>query len=445
VSTILEDELREALRARTADIAAPPGLLGDVRRGAARRRTRTRLAVVAVPAAVAAAVAAGALAVPRLGTDRAELADAADEALLSRPTTGGLAGDRAYLDEVRRVFLADGQFMDYRSESLPSPPPGAQRVGQPRVLWAATVPSGRAAVVAQRERVGSRTAVAVGYVSTSQAGSSVTTVARRAPGYTDFAGAFVGADRRVLLVLDRGEPLTWSYGHTYLPGGGIKLTDRPVTFAGGVAVLTVPPGVDPGEVELTRPGAPDPSRVLPVGNDADQLADGERLPWYGDKRDSDGSVFEVGAGARAWPDPAGDRYGQLKDSLRRAIDGVPSDRYLYGSAGDDGWYAYGGTPDGQRLVATDMAALADPSRAYVVLLARSGLATVVDGGPVDRRSSLPIQVRLPDRQGWLVAAKGTQLAWRTGSGAWTSAGRNAALLPAAATEVQVNGQVLPLK
>jgi hypothetical protein len=287
--------------------------------------------------------------------------------------------------------------------------------------------------------------VAVGYVSTSQTGSSVTAVARRAPGYTDLAGAFAGADRRVLLVLDRGQPLTWSYDHTYLPAGGIKLTDRPVTFAGGVAVLTVPPGVDPGEVELTRPGTPDPSRVLPVGNDADQLADGERLPWYGEKRDPDGSVFEVGAGARAWPDPAGDRYGQLKESLRRAIDRVPSDRYLYGSAGHDGWYAYGGTPDGRRLVATDMAALADPSRAYVVLLARSGPATVVDGGPVDRRSSLPVQVRLPDRQGWLVAAKGTQLAWRTGSGAWTPAGRNAALLPAAATEVQVDGQVLPLR
>ena len=86
-----------------------------------------------------------------------------------------------------------------------------------------------------------------------------------------------------------------------------------------------------------------------------------------------------------------------------------------------------------------MAAPGDPSRAYVVLLPRSGPATVIDGGPVDRRSSLPVQVRLPDRQGWLVAAKGAQLAWRTGSGAWTPAGRNAALLPAAATEVQVNG------
>jgi len=89
-----------------------------------------------------------------------------------------------------------------------------------------------------------------------------------------------------------------------------------------------------------------------------------------------------------------------------------------------------------RLVATDMAALAGPSRAYVVLLASSGPATVIDGGPVDRRSSLPVQVRLPDRQG---LADRRQLAWRTGSGAWPSAGRNAALLPAAATEVQVDG------
>jgi len=47
-------------------------------------------------------------------------------------------------------------------------------------------------------------------------------------------------------------------------------------------------------------------------------------------------------------------------------------------------------------------------------------------------------VALPAGQGWLVAAKGARLSWRTDSGPWTAAGTDAALLPATASEVRAD-------
>jgi hypothetical protein len=48
-----------------------------------------------------------------------------------------------------------------------------------------------------------------------------------------------------------------------------------------------------------------------------------------------------------------------------------------------------------------------------------------------------VAFRLPDGLGWAIAHDGALLRWRTGAGAWVTAGRDAALLPPAATAVQV--------
>ncbi|WP_112668663.1 hypothetical protein [Micromonospora saelicesensis] len=55
----------------------------------------------------------------------------------------------------------------------------------------------------------------------------------------------------------------------------------------------------------------------------------------------------------------------------------------------------------------------------------------------DWSAPLPVRLRLPDDQGVLVAAEGSALSYRVGDGQWQDAGRNAALLPAAATDVRV--------
>ncbi|BCB83233.1 hypothetical protein [Phytohabitans suffuscus] len=61
----------------------------------------------------------------------------------------------------------------------------------------------------------------------------------------------------------------------------------------------------------------------------------------------------------------------------------------------------------------------------------------------------PRRLRLPAGQGTLVAAPHAALQHRAGGGRWHDAGRNAALLPATATEVRVTpaagpAQVVPL-
>jgi hypothetical protein len=86
----------------------------------------------------------------------------------------------------------------------------------------------------------------------------------------------------------------------------------------------------------------------------------------------------------------------------------------------------------------------DPSR-VIALLARPYLPfEAVASTTADWSASLPVRLRLPDDQGVLVAAEGSALSYRVGDGQWQDAGRDAALLPATATDVQVtdaNGTV----
>jgi hypothetical protein len=88
---------------------------------------------------------------------------------------------------------------------------------------------------------------------------------------------------------------------------------------------------------------------------------------------------------------------------------------------------------------------ADPSYVYVVLREPSGLLDVVA-----RRTrpgfALPVELKLPHGQGWLVARKNARLSWMTYDGAgtpdaadgrWVMAGQNAALVPARANWLRV--------
>jgi hypothetical protein len=54
---------------------------------------------------------------------------------------------------------------------------------------------------------------------------------------------------------------------------------------------------------------------------------------------------------------------------------------------------------------------------------------------------LPVAIRLPDAQGWVIAQKDADLSYCAGDGDWTAIGHNAALLPDATTvHVVRNGQ-----
>lgn len=119
------------------------------------------------------------------------------------------------------------------------------------------------------------------------------------------------------------------------------------------------------------------------------------------------------------------------------MDALPTDRSLSDGAGDDFWYAYGATPDGRRLVATDLAAIGDQTRAYVALVGADGRSTVVDGGPVTAADRVPVRVRLPDGQGRLLAALGRTFTWTAGGRVASSP--DAALVPVGATDVRADG------
>jgi hypothetical protein len=83
------------------------------------------------------------------------------------------------------------------------------------------------------------------------------------------------------------------------------------------------------------------------------------------------------------------------------------------------------------------------SQLYAVVLDRFGaVEDVIPAGAVDSAAALPVAVRLPDAQGWMVAAHGSEIAFRTTADkAWQPVGANAALLPNLATQVRLTRSV----
>ena len=436
----LADELSTALREATDPVVVRPGLDIRVRAAVAgRRHRRNRTAVMLAPVAVVAVLAAAVAVAPAQRRDAVPLPPANQE-LLTRPTAGNLATDPAALARLVDVYVRGVRPPSDQSPAVPTVPPGVGPVGDPHVVWAATTAAGPAAVVVQKERGAAGPVVAIGFVGPGDSGrTQLLGVGRPAGSYSEVAGAFLGPDRREVLVLAQGGPLTWSYQHTYRPTGGLVLRDRPVTFTDGVALLQVPAGVDPAEVAVTRPGGPDADRVLLLANEPD-TTEGRPLPWLGGKTEGP-AIWPVGTGS-AWPSPTPGRFGddlaaQLKRTVWPALEGLPSDRWLLGSFADDAWYAYGGTPDGRRLVGTDKAVEGEVGRAYVVLVGPGDRTVVVDGGPVDLTGPVGFRADLPDGQGRLLAAKGKTFTWAEPAG--TRSAENAALVPAGATDVRVDG------
>lgn len=111
--------------------------------------------------------------------------------------------------------------------------------------------------------------------------------------------------------------------------------------------------------------------------------------------------------------------------------------------GDPHVYWAGNTPAGQAAVVVQQAYLHPheqlPPGAADTLRTLVGLV----GDVINRNVPLPVRYRLPDGQGWLVAAYGKALSYRT-DGDWHDVGRDAALLPDNATQVRVGDQVVDL-
>ncbi|MEU4781811.1 hypothetical protein [Micromonospora sp. NPDC023633] len=427
--TIEESDVRGVLRRVTDDLVGPPTLLDDVRRGGRRRLLRRRAVLAALCAAVVAVPVGGAL---HLRDDGAAVEVASP--LFDEPTRGDLAGDEAYLRQVRQAWRQQARDAGFDGDD-----PHVVWAGDPHVVWAGKTPAGPAAYVAQRADVtrevwqpaGNRTIGYAAFVEPTAAGPRVMTL-ETVTEVTDgnSSAVLLGPRRDVLVVRDAGHPVEFSPTLRYAADGRIERTFQPVAFRDGAAVLSVPPQRGRVTVALVRQPV-SATTAVHIANATDVLfADRKASP-------QPRSVTYTLPGAdRVWGDAPAAQVGRdffATDALAAYVDHGGTHR----AGGSPSLTVYGAAPDGRQLLLKTIQHDDDPARA-IALLAHGGAPfQPVASGFVDWTAPLPVRLRLPDGQGVLVVAEGAALSYRVGAGRWHDAGRGAALLPADATEVRV--------
>ncbi len=451
MSPALEEDLRAALRAYTAEVSSPD-LTGAVRRGAARRRLRRRLTLVAAPVVTVAVLATAVVLVPLLTYSAPDTAtattslSAADRDLLTRPTGGDLAADSGYLAAVAQAWTRSHGASINEDRGIFN-----HMIGAPHVVWAGTTEVGRAAVVVQMSDLRdhdnvqlTREGVAVlwGFVGPGRDGApKVVADGYPVPGAPDLEGAWIDPGRTVVLLIDRGndgEEVSW--GLTYARDQKVARRWLPVRWDDGAAVLTAPAGTVPTQARLRfRNGNAE------IGNTADDPYPtglgqvDNRQQW---QVPDNWATFPVGADpAQAWAGTLPDGYGAEKVFEGDLTGWYPTNWPDVQQVGNSLWYVVGSTPDGRRLVAGELALDQDQPRVYASVRGPGSAARIVSG-PTYPGQPVPIRLELPDGQGRLVAAKGKTFAWVEGGVPHTA--RDAALLPAGATDATADGTPIPL-
>lgn len=451
MSPALEDDLRDALRAYTAEVSAPD-LTGAVRRGAARRRLRRRMTLVAAPILTVAVLATALVLVPRwtysppdLDTATTSLS-AADRDLLTRPTGGDLAADVGYRAAVEKAWAGSHGSSINEDRGIFD-----HLLGVPHVVWAGTTKAGRAAVVVQMSDLRHHDNVQLthegvamlwGFVGPGpDGGPKVVADGYPVPGAADLEGAWIDASRTVVLAIDRGnvgEQVSW--GLTYARDQKVGRQWLPVEWDDGAAVLTAPAGSVPTQARLRFRGGD-----AEVGNTTD-----DPYPTGLDQVDNrqqwqvpdNWAVFPVGTDpAKAWNGTLPDGYGAEKAFQGDLTGWYPTNWPDVQQIGNSLWYAAGATPDGRRLVAGELVLDQDQPRVYASVRGAGSPARVVSG-PTYPGQAVPIRLALPDLQGRLVAARGKTFAWTEGGVPHTA--RDAALLPPGATDATADGTAIPL-
>ena len=302
-------------------------------------------------------------------------------------------------------------------------------------MWSGNTPAGRAAIVTQQAYLHTTAKISSddmnqihplwGFVADVNGKPTVVDDDYDPKGVGLMRGFFAGADRSVLIVLDLGRPMSWST-RVYQPDGRVTRDWHPLPVDGGAAVVRVPPGRDQRTIAVAAGPDYRQSSMIRMGNawSADVHDVDTRLPW-------DAAYPVTGPDVTMSADSAQTLCKQLVE------DGtIGNDPYAWGG-GSPRWCAYGQTPDGRTVEVGDAQLDNDPSHVYFMLV---GKGTVQRGqaGPVDPNAALPVIVKLPDAQGWVVARKGALLKYRTANGTWQGGRHNAALLPPAAARVWVD-------
>ena len=407
--TMNDSDVRGILHRATDDLVSPPGLLAEVRRGGRRRVVRRRAVLAAVCAAVVAVPVAGVLDLPG-NAGNTQLASP----LLDEPTRGDLATDEGYLRQVREVWQRG-------MEQADDPPRG-----EPNIVWAGDTPAGPAAYVAHATVHG----MTVGFVKPTADGPRVGTLTQVTDTETDGLeqAALLGSQRDVLVVLDFGQPAEFSPQLRYAPDGKVERTFEPVVFRDGAAVLSVPPQRTKLTVALSR---------TPVQRENVIHIDGTSEIYFPGNKDRPAPPLirrTLPGAEQVWGiDPAAKEVNAPTEALAEYLD--PAGAHTLN--GSPLLWVYGVTPDGRRLLVETVQYDDDPSRVIALLAGEYLPFEAVASTTADWSAPLPVRLRLPDDQGVVVAADGSALSYRVGEGQWQDAGRDAALLPATATDVRV--------
>jgi hypothetical protein len=249
-------------------------------------------------------------------------------------------------------------------------------------------------------------------------------------GSTGVQAWFVDPEQTVLGVLDVGTPVGYGTRWTYRPDGTRTMALTPLTVHGGAAFVRLPlRGADGYPVRVARLPADRPGSDIAIAGQPMQ-ANPSGTGW----ERPDGQLLRLDLGDHQADDQA------LRDRFRQAL--ARRTTPLAAPGGQPSWTAAGRLPGGPAVVLGESRLQPDPARAYLALLPGSGAGSgdeqVVDGGPVPPAGTVPrIRVPLPGGRGWAVAEYGAGLRWRTGAGPWSAGHRDAALVPAGATELEL--------
>ena len=242
-------------------------------------------------------------------------------------------------------------------------------------------------------------------------------------------------DRGVLVVVDTGRQLSFSPDFKINPDGTVARGFRALAYADGAAVLDVGRQRDRVRIGL-RAGDGRPVELMNFPSWAYRDHPGEGAPQV---------VFAVPGWERGWP--AG-------EAARREVwaswgaEGRKPFYDLHGyhrvTAAPD-WFVWGSTPDGVRFRLETHRLDDEPSRLLLTTGRAGGDGRTELAGPLDPDATLPVRVRLPDGGGFVIAAVGVKLRYRLGDGGWVPVAGDSALVPAAATQVEVTRQGRPPK
>lgn len=423
----------------TEDLEPRAGFTDAVLRGGRKRRLRHRVAVATAATAAIAVVTGGTVA---MVTDSGAAPTSVTVGWLSGPPKGPLGGDQPTIDQAIKVWedgkahspnAQAGIFDDMRDA--------------PHVYWAGTTAAGPAAVVMQQaylhphdnlpETAADTRQTLVGLVA--EVDGRLTLVSDQfqwrqndpVPGYFQF-----GAGDRTVLVVDPGQPL-------FQMEQGDRWERMPIE--NGVAIKQYP---------ADKP--PLPAVVVGTDPDADSAVQLKFLPaseYLGAAAAGGGTgpLTDLGGIGLNWPAevlriglPGGAEFDESQTFYDAVSTKVGTVNPINGTNSDWYWYLRANLADGRVAVLGDIKwNPGTPARIYAVLVSADGSKDVLDGDVVNRHSPLPVKMRMPDGQGWVVANHGHQLSYRT-DGDWVAAGKDAALLPDDATQVKVADKVVDL-